>query len=101
MKILFQNLRASLTESPLVCLSLATCVWLLLRAVIYHYSLGSGLPALLELTIVALIGVGAALGAVLRENEQGWYIGLGTIVLNGVSWWLAVDQLDWGYLYES
>jgi hypothetical protein len=100
-KIALQNLRASFTESPLVGLSLVTCLWLFFRTVIYHSRLVSGRPSLIELTMVALVGVGAAIGALLREREQGWYISLVTMALNGVAWWYALSQLDWGYLYES
>lgn len=101
MKIVKQNLKATFTESPLVWLSLITCLWLFVRAIIFQFEIAPNRPSLLELTLVALIGVGAAIGALLRDKEQAWYIGLITMVLNAAAWCYALSQLEWGYLYES
>jgi len=51
--------------------------------------------------MVALVGVGAAIGALLRDKEEAWYISLVTMVLNAAVWWYALSQLEWGYLYDS
>ena len=58
-------------------------------------------PSLLELTLLAVIGVAAAIRAVPRDKEQAWYLGIVTAGLNAVAWWYAVSHLSWGYLYES
>jgi hypothetical protein len=55
----------------------------------------------ITLTLVALIGIGAALIGIYREKEQSRYISLVTVVLNAVGWWYAVSQQNWGPLYES
>lgn len=93
-----QTLKGVLVESPLVSLSIITCLWLFIRAIIYQMKLASGRPSLLELTLVALSGIVAAL---FRDKEQAWYLSLFTIALNTAAWWYAVSQLEWGYLYES
>ncbi len=85
----------------MVWLSLVTSMWLFLRAIFYHSKLTSGRPSLLELTLVALIGVGAAIGAMLREKEQAWYISIMTMALNAAAWWYGLSQFDWSYLYKS
>jgi hypothetical protein len=100
-KIALQDLKAVFTDSPMAWLSLITCLWLFVRAVIYRLQIASSRPSLLELTLVALIGGGAAVVALLRDNEQAWYIGVITLILNAAALWYAISQLEWGYLYES
>ena len=94
-------MRTTFTHSPFIWLSLITSLWLFLRTVIYRAGPDSASIALVELTIVLLVGVGAAVTALLRDREEAWYIGLVTMVLNVAAWWYAVSQLDWTYLYES
>ena len=103
-------------ESPLVLLSLLTCCWTYIRALLYRQKITSlplDLPLFTDwrmatelnmaatLTLVALIGVGAAVVALNREKEQAWYISLVTIILNALAWLYAMGQLNWSPLYES
>ena len=85
----------------MVWLSLVTTVWLFLRAVFYHSKLIPNLSSLMELTLVALVGVVAAIVALLREKEQAWYISIVTMALNAVAWWYTLSQFDWSHLWRS
>ncbi|HEY7544135.1 MAG TPA: hypothetical protein VID27_04595, partial [Blastocatellia bacterium] len=70
MKKALRNIKATFAESPMVWLSLVTAVWLFLRTVFYHSKLFPNLSSLMELTLVAFVGVVAAIVALLREREQ-------------------------------
>jgi hypothetical protein len=117
-KIALQKIKAIFADSPLVWLSLITCLWSFMRAIIYHLRMGSrpsplDLPWLTDspiatemnmvvtLTLIALIGVGAAVAALLRDKEQAWHLSLLMIVLNTTVWWYAISQLEWEPIYSS
>lgn len=116
MKTAIQNIKGLFATSPLICLSVITCCWSYIRALLYQQKITSGLLDLplvsasrtatemnmaVTLTLVTFIGVGAALLALRRDKEQGWYIGLATIFINIVAWCYALSQLNWGPVYES
>lgn len=116
MKTALQNIKGFFADSPLIGLSLITCCWSYLRALLYQQKITSlplDLPLIsasrtatemnmtVTLTLVALIGVGAVLLALHRDKEEAWYIGLVTIFINIVAWWYALSQLNWGPVYES
>lgn len=94
----------------MVCLSLGTCVWSYSRALIYQLTMDANRPfpldlpllansaamnTVITLTLITLIGVVASVLALLREKEDGWYVGLVTLVLNVSAWWYAMSVIEW------
>ncbi len=119
MKSVLHNLKALFADSPLVCLSIITCCWSYFRALLYKQNIGAkgwlrlDLPLFsasgigtevnmaVTLTLVALVGVIAAVVALNRDEERDWLFSLVTIILNGAAWWYAVSQLNTAPLYVS
>ena len=57
--------------------------------------------ALVEITLVSLVGVIAGLVALRRNREQGWYLGLVAVALNVTAWWLRLMQVDWAAIRSA
>lgn len=100
MKRVLKEFLSTFTDSPALWLSLICCCWAYVRIVLYQFGISSRAP-LVELTLVALIGVVAGLGALQRDREQIWYLGLVTMGLNVMAWWLRLMQVDWAAIRSS
>jgi hypothetical protein len=101
MKRSLRQLKAVLTESPLVLLSVGTCLWVFVRESAPDFLPVFARPSFFELTMVAVVGICAGFGGLLRKSEQGWYLALLAMILNGVCWWYAFSRIDWGPSLES
>jgi len=108
--IAIQRIKCIVTDSPMVCLSLGTCIWSYSRALIIQLTIDANRPFPLDLpllanspamnmamtlTVVTLIGVVASVMALVREKEDGWYLGLVTLVLNVSVWWYSMSVIEW------
>ena len=111
-------LESLLADSPLTALSLLTGAWLFVSGLSYRFNRTGVVDWLLGklfsihhshhplesasiLTLFAIIGASSALVGELREEEDGWFICLVTMVANCCAWWFSVSQLDFTFQYSS
>lgn len=95
------SIKMLVRDSPFVLLSVGTSLWIFLRQTAPSLVLASGPPSPLDVTGVALIGIGAGLAGLLRKNERGWYICPLAIIANCLCWWYVVSRIDSSSLYQS
>ena len=95
-----REIRAAIADSPAMWVSLTCCCWCYVRVLLYKFDITSR-ASLVEVTLIALVGVIAGLAALRRSQEQGWYLGLVTIALNGTAWWLRLMQVDWAAMRSA
>jgi len=94
MKKVLREIRSAIADSPAMWLSLTCCCWCYVRVILYQFGVTSR-ASFVEMTVVALVGAIAGVTALQGNREQGWYLGLVTVILNVSAWWLRLMQVDW------
>jgi hypothetical protein len=114
MMTLLQNIKRRFGDSPLIGISIIACLFSVIRLILYRLRIPLTRPApfdfpffsdyspvateinmTLTLSLITLIGMGAALGGLLRKKEKWRYFGVLTLALNLGAWWWMSRLLDW------